>query len=74
MAKQWEIEQDRSFLYVGHGRGSTVVAWRQAARAELAAASGATYAQMLMDIANSLFGSIVVLDERRVKENAGDSV
>ena len=38
-AKQWEVQCDRPFLYAGSGRGSTVAAWRQAARAEVAAAS-----------------------------------
>ena len=44
-AKQWEIRCDRDFLYAGSGRSSTVAAWKQAARAEVAAASGEQYAQ-----------------------------
>ena len=37
-------------MYAGSGRGSTVAAWRQAARAEIAAASGEKYAQILLDL------------------------
>ena len=49
-AKQWEISCDRDFLYVGTGRGSTVAAWKQAARAEIAAASNEQYGQVLLDL------------------------
>ena len=49
-AKQWENSCDRKFLYAGTGRGSTVAAWKQAARAEVAAASGEKYAQVLLDL------------------------
>ena len=49
-AKQWEISCDRKFLYAGTGRGSTVAAWKQAVRAEVAAASGVTYGQVLFDL------------------------
>ena len=49
-AKQWEIRCDRDFLYAGSGRGSTVAAWKQAARAEVAAASGEQYAPVLLDL------------------------
>ena len=56
-AKQWEVKSDRSFLYVGSGRGSTVAAWKQSARAEVAAASGEQYAQVLLDLVKA-FGRI----------------
>ena len=49
-AKQWEVKCDRPFLYAGSGRGSTVAAWKQAARTEVAAASGDQYAQVLLDL------------------------
>ena len=39
-AKAWEISCDRKYLYAGAGRGATVAAWKQAARAEVAAAGG----------------------------------
>ena len=39
-AKDWENSTDRPYLYAGSGRGSTVAAWKQQARAELAAATG----------------------------------
>ena len=49
-AKRWEVRCDRDYLYAGSGRGSTVAAWRQAARGELAAATGKCYAQVLLDL------------------------
>ena len=49
VAKSWELKCDRPFLYAGSGRGSTVAAWKQAARAEIAKATGARYAQVLLD-------------------------
>ena len=49
-AKKWETKCDRSYLYAGSGRGSTVAAWKQAARGELAAATGKHYAQALLDL------------------------
>ena len=50
IAQQWERETQRDYLYAGAGRGSTVAAWKQAARAELAAAEGSKYAQVLLDL------------------------
>ena len=35
-AKAWEVKAERSFLYAGAGKGSTIAAWKQAARAEIA--------------------------------------
>ena len=49
-AKQWEIECNRDYLYAGSGKGSAVAVWKQAARAEVAAASGERYAQVLLDL------------------------
>ena len=49
-AKQWEAQYDRPSLYAGSGRGSTVAAWKQAARAEHAAATGEKYAQVRLDL------------------------
>ena len=43
---QWERETRRGYLYAGAARG----AWKQAARAELAAAIGADYGQVLLDL------------------------
>ena len=49
-AKEWEASQARPYLYVGVAKGATVVAWKQAARAEFAGALGAGYAQALLDL------------------------
>ena len=49
-AKAWEISCDRKYLYAGAGRGGTVAAWKQAARAEVAAAGGKQYGQALLDL------------------------
>ena len=49
-AKHWEAKCNRSFLYAGSGKGSTVAAWKQSARAEVAAASEEKYAQVLLDL------------------------
>ena len=49
-AKEWEAKSDKPFLYAGTGRGSTVAAWKQSARAEVAAATGEDYAQVLLDL------------------------
>ncbi len=48
--QMWERDNDREYLYAGPARGATVATWRQAARAELAAASNAHYAQALLDV------------------------
>ena len=39
-----------SVLYTGAGRGSIVAAWKQAARVEIDRATGARYAQILLDL------------------------
>ena len=49
-AKAWEISCDRKYLYAGAGRGATVAAWKQAARADAAAAGGKQYGQTLLDL------------------------
>ena len=49
-AKAWEDRCDRPYLYAGTGGGSIVAAWKQAARAELAAATDPHYAQLLLDL------------------------
>ena len=36
MAKKWESENSRWYMYAGKGMGADVAAWKQAARAELA--------------------------------------
>ncbi len=46
----WELEHDRPYLYAGPAKGAQVATWRQAARAELAAATGVEYAQTLLDL------------------------
>ena len=53
-AKRWEVKCDREYLYAGSGRGSTVAAWRQAARGELVAAIGKCYAQVLLDLVKAV--------------------
>ena len=50
VAKDWESHCNRKYLYAGVGKGSTVAAWKQAARAEIAAATGKDYAQSLLDL------------------------
>ena len=50
VAKDWEAKQAREFLYAGAAKGSTVAAWKQAARAELARASNESYVQILLDL------------------------
>ena len=48
--KAWEIKAERSYLYAGAGKGSTIAAWKQAARAEIARATDLKYAQVLLDL------------------------
>lgn len=50
VARCWEARCDRPSLYAGAGRDSTAAAWKQAARAEIARATGARYAQILLDL------------------------
>ena len=50
IAAEWEKRNSRDFLYGGAGKGSEVAAWRQAARAELAALDHKSYAQGLLDL------------------------
>ena len=69
-AKQWEIRCNRDFLYAGSGRGSTVAAWKQAARGELAAAAGKKYAQVLLDLVKA-FERIPYRVLRREADNLG---
>jgi hypothetical protein len=47
---QWESMQSRKYLYAGVARGSTVAAWKQAVRAELALALKVDYGQALLDL------------------------
>ena len=47
---QWESMCDRDYLYAGAGKGSTVAAWKQSARAEVAKAYGQNIAQSLLDL------------------------
>jgi hypothetical protein len=49
-AQDWERMNARSYLYAGAAKGATVAAWKQAARAELAAALGTSYGQVLLDL------------------------
>ena len=49
-AKVWEVKAERSYLYAGAGKGSTIAAWKQAARAEIARATDLKYAQVLLDL------------------------
>jgi hypothetical protein len=50
IAKMWEKENSRPYPYAGEARGATVAAWKQAARAELAATLGTDYGQVLLDL------------------------
>ncbi len=51
MVVEWEARNDRDFLFAGQGRGAQRAAWAQASRAEVAAASGVCFAQVLLDLA-----------------------
>lgn len=50
IASKWEAQNSRGYLYGGAGTGAEVAAWRQAARAEMAAANSDHYAQGLVDL------------------------
>ena len=49
---EWERLNHRPYLYGGKGMGADIAVWKQAARAELAAASknAVAYAQALLDL------------------------
>ena len=51
MVDNWEKDNQRSFLYAGRQRGAHIAAWTQSARAEAATQGGATFAQLLLDLA-----------------------
>ena len=51
MVDAWEADNSRDFFYAGRQRGAHVAAWTQAARAEAAALGGASFAQVLIDLA-----------------------
>ena len=46
----WQAAYDRPWLYAGKGKGADIVAWKQAARAELARAKDLSYAAVLLDL------------------------
>ena len=48
---RWADENGRSYLHGGSGSGAQRAAWLQAARAELAEATGKHFAQELIDLA-----------------------
>ena len=50
VAKNWEASQPRPYLFAGARKGATVAAWKQAARAEHAAALAVAYARSLLDL------------------------
>ncbi len=50
VAIDWERAHHRPYFFAGQARGADVAAWRQAARAEAAAATTASYAQSLLDV------------------------
>ena len=52
LAKKWEAENKRTWLYAGKGKGANVAAWNQASAAERAAAlrPSVEYAQALLDL------------------------
>lgn len=49
-AAVWQSAFERPWLYASAGKGAEVAAWRQAARAEMAAARGEEYAAVLLDL------------------------
>ncbi len=51
--EEWEVRNSRAHCYTGAGTGAHVAAWKQSARGELAAACGASYAQLLLDLAKA---------------------
>ena len=52
---QWEKANHHPFLYAGKGMGADIAAWKQAARAELAATAHfkVGYAQTLLDLSKA---------------------
>lgn len=50
IAAEWKKNNSREYLYVGTGKGSEVGAWRQVARAELAAFDYKSDARRLFDL------------------------
>ena len=51
VAQRWQAKNDRDYFYAGESKGATVATWKQAARAELAAATpGAEYGAGLPDL------------------------
>ena len=54
IAQTWQREHERPYFFAGAGKGSTVAAWKQAARAELAATvRAADYGIGLLDLAKA---------------------
>ena len=54
VARQGEASCQRKYLFAGAAKGSTVAAWQQAARAEIAATLGTSYVQILLDLVKAL--------------------
>ena len=51
IATEWERLNERTYLYAGVGKGASVAAWKQAARAELALSlPGVDHGQVLLDL------------------------
>ena len=51
MVEKWEADNSRPYFYAGRQRGAHVAAWSQCARAEAASLGGASFAQLLLDLA-----------------------
>lgn len=49
ITQKWEKGNGRPYPYAGEANGANVAAWKQAARAELAATLGTCYGQALLD-------------------------
>ncbi len=46
----WEADNERAYFHAGRGKGAHVAAWKQATRAEHAAALKVSFAQLLLDL------------------------
>ena len=50
IARRWELEADREYLYAGKGKGADIASWKQCKRAETAHQLCAAYGISLLDL------------------------
>ena len=53
VAQAWQAAHERPFFYAGPAKGALVAAWKQSARAELAAELQVPYASVMLDLAKA---------------------